>query len=209
MFDTAPQKLRYTFSEDVSASLSLADIYVANSTTYQSYTPTGFAYDRLTNTATFTFGSVLPKGVYGAYLFSDGVTDVAGNALDGDGDGVAGGSNVFNFFFMPGDVNHDGAVNFGDLVVLSQNYGSAGKTFGQGDMNYDGKVDFADLVSLSQNYGSTLGGAAAPVAAMPATVAPVVSAEAIAPLSASVTAVGSSSRPAVRKHRASFSTRRI
>ena len=209
MFDTAPQKLRYTFSEDVSGSLSLADIYVANTTTYQSYTPTGFTYDRLTNTATFTFGSVLPKGVYGAYLFSDGVTDSAGNALDGDGDGVAGGSNVFNFFFMPGDVNHDGAVDFGDLVVLSQNYGGTGKTFSQGDVNYDGKADFADLVSLSQNYGSTLGGAAAPVAGSPVAVAPVAAAEGVAPVAASVTAVGNTSRPTLKKHRAAFSTRRI
>jgi hypothetical protein len=209
VFDTAPQKLRYTFSEDVSASLSLADIYVANTTTYQSYTPTGFAYDRLTNTVTFTFGSVLPKGVYGAYLFSDGVTDAAGNVLDGDGDGVAGGSNVFNFFFMPGDVNHDGAVDFGDLVILSQNYGGTGRTFGQGDLNYDGKVDFADLVSLSQDYGSTLGGAAAAaVAAAPASVAPAVAAEGVAPVSASVTAIGATTRP-VKRHRPSFSTRRV
>src|SRR5207253_1930068 len=136
------------------------------------YTSTGFAYDRLTNTATFTFGSVLPKGVYGAYLFADGVTDTAGNTLDGDGDGVAGGSNVFNFFFMPGDVNHDGAVDFGDLVILSQNYNGTGRSFRQGDVNYDGAVNFGDLVTLSQNYGSTLGGAAsAPVAAAPAVAA--------------------------------------
>src|SRR5207253_6108218 len=171
------------------------------------YTSTGFAYDRLTNTATFTFGSVLPKGVYGAYLFSDGVTDAAGNALDGDGDGIAGGSNVFNFFFMPGDVNHDGAVDFGDLVVLSQNYGGTGKTFGQGDLNYDGKVDFADLVSLSQNYGSTLGGSAsAPVRA-----APVVTAAAgVAPVTASLTGIATSSRrPVLKQRRPSFSTQRI
>ena len=53
--------------------------------------------------------------------------------------------------YLMGDVNHDGTVNFQDLVILAQNYGKTGG-FAQGDLNGDGKIDFADLVLLAQVY---------------------------------------------------------
>jgi hypothetical protein len=55
----------------------------------------------------------------------------------------------------PGDANHDGGVDFADLVVLAQNYNTpGGRTFEQGDFTGDGSVDFADLVQLAQHYNS-------------------------------------------------------
>ena len=55
----------------------------------------------------------------------------------------------------PGDANHDGGVDFADLVVLAQNYNTpSGRTFEQGDFTGDGSVDFADLVQLAQHYNS-------------------------------------------------------
>jgi parallel beta-helix repeat protein len=154
-YDTNPQKLIYTFSEDVSASLSPADMYLVDTTTYQSYTPSAFSYDRQTNTATFSFAT-FPKGMFKAFLFSDGITDAAGNMLDGDNNGIAGGSNVYSFFYLPGDVNHDGTVDFADLTTIAQDYGTRGMTFAQGDVDHNGTVDFGDLVLVSQNYGTTM-----------------------------------------------------
>jgi hypothetical protein len=57
---------------------------------------------------------------------------------------------------LPGDANHDGTVNFADLLILAKNYGGAGKTWAQGDFNGDGVVNFADLLVLAKNYGHTV-----------------------------------------------------
>jgi len=60
-----------------------------------------------------------------------------------------------------GDANCDGTVNFGDLLRLSQNYNTSGRTWDQGDFNYDTQVNFADLLRLSQNYNQSFATAAA------------------------------------------------
>jgi hypothetical protein len=62
---------------------------------------------------------------------------------------------------MPGDVNGDSQVTFGDLLILAQNYGRSPATYAQGDLNNDGTVSFADLLMLAQNYGKTTGPTAA------------------------------------------------
>jgi Dockerin type I domain len=58
---------------------------------------------------------------------------------------------------LKGDSNVDGAVNFTDLLVLSQNYnsGSGEKKWFEGDSSYDGYVNFTDLLALSQNYNTS------------------------------------------------------
>lgn len=53
---------------------------------------------------------------------------------------------------VAGDVNHDGIVNFSDLLDLAQHYGADQPVFEDGDLNGDGLVDFADLLILAQNY---------------------------------------------------------
>lgn len=205
-----PQKLVYTFSEDVSATLSPADIYIINTTTYQSYSPASFSYDKASNTAVFSFGSMLPEGNYRAYLFSDGITDAAGNQLDGDANGSAGGSNVYDFWFLPGDTNGDGTVNFADLTAVAQNYGGSAKTYAQGDFNGDGRVDFADLVMVSQNYGASMTSgagiaASSPVAALEVP-APVKASKPVAVTSSSI--LQNPPSPVVRQT-APFSRKRI
>jgi rhamnogalacturonan endolyase len=72
---------------------------------------------------------------------------------------VAGSTSVSVVAGAP-DANLDGKVGFEDLVVLAQNYNTAGKTFAEGDFNYDTKVDFEDLVLLAQWYNTALPGAA-------------------------------------------------
>ena len=65
---------------------------------------------------------------------------------------------------LPGDLNHDGAVNFADLLALAQNYGASNATWEQGDLNGDGSVNFADLLILAQNYGRGTNGSPAAAA---------------------------------------------
>ena len=60
---------------------------------------------------------------------------------------------------IPGDTNHDGSVNFTDLLTLAQHYGSTNAVWETGDFNNDQQVNFADLLTLAQHYGFTLGNA--------------------------------------------------
>jgi len=79
----------------------------------------------------------------------------------------------------PADANHDGSVDFNDLVKLAQNYNVSDgtRTWEQGDFTGDGNVDFNDLVILAQHYNSSLpdGGGGSPTpAASPATAAAII-----------------------------------
>ena len=92
----------------------------------------------------------LTKGVYTVTLNAAGITDVAGNPLTPP--------TVLTFKVNPGDTNQDGDVDFDDLLILAQNYGTSGKNYSAGNVSYDvaGNVDFDDLLLLAQNYGTTL-----------------------------------------------------
>lgn len=49
------------------------------------------------------------------------------------------------------DINRDGSLDFGDLLVIAQNYGKGG-AFADGDLNGDGAIGFDDLLLLAQHY---------------------------------------------------------
>jgi hypothetical protein len=146
-YQVSPHRLRFTFDQDVGASLSAADVSIVG------YAP-GLApvtllepvWDAATRTATFAVGGsgVLPDGNYRATLLRAGVLN-GGTPMAAD--------HVLDFFLLRGDANHDREVGFGDLVIVAQNYGLSGKTFGDGDFSYDGSVGFEDLVILAQRYG--------------------------------------------------------
>lgn len=57
-----------------------------------------------------------------------------------------------------GDANLDGRVDFDDLLVLAQNYGTAAGWAG-GDLNGSHFVDFDDLLLVAQHYGLGASGA--------------------------------------------------
>ena len=59
-----------------------------------------------------------------------------------------------------GDVNNDGIVNAGDLVLVAMNFGATGVGI-TGDVNADGIVGVADLVFVAKHFGE--GAAAAPL----------------------------------------------
>jgi hypothetical protein len=149
-FSTAPRLgISFTFSEPVLFPPDEQWLILINANTRQtvSTAEVGFAYDPVSNTATFTFPKGLADGNYRARLIP-GVPDLAGNAAVKDA--------VVDFSVLAGDANGDGRVDFGDLVVLAQNYNQGGKTQPEGDFNFDGKVDFGDLVILAQGYNRVL-----------------------------------------------------
>jgi len=168
-FDTA-QAINYTFSEDVSQTVTLTDFSLQNLTTPTAFPPGSIALSATPgNVSSFAavtfpgFASGLPDGNYRATLTAAGITDLAGNAL--------AANHTLDFFVLTADANHDRTVGFADLVVLAQHYNqTTSTTFSTGDLNYDGTIGFADLVLLAQRYNTTL--------MPPATPAPGVTADA-------------------------------
>lgn len=73
---------------------------------------------------------------------------------DGVVQGLAAGSSLVKYTVL-GDANLDNKVDFSDLLILAQHYGSTTATWDQGDFNYDSKVGFDDLLLLAQNYGQS------------------------------------------------------
>ncbi len=159
--------LSLVFSEDVSASLTTADIQVLNLGTGIPIA-TGamsLSYASATNTATVTFpgltNSLLPDANYRATLIASGITDPAGNQLDGNGNGVGGDNHTFDFFFLMADANHDRVVNLQDFNRIAGNFGQSPRDFSQGDFNYDTLVNLADFNILAARFGNQLPAAAA------------------------------------------------
>jgi len=113
------------FSEDVGASLGQDDLslFGVDST----YAISGFAYDPLTYTATWTLGSAIGADKLLAAVAAAAVTDHAGNELDGEwttgdtgnsGDGTPGGDFEFRFNVLPGDANRNGVANALDSNIV-------------------------------------------------------------------------------------------
>ncbi len=156
-FATAPHKLRFTFSEDVGASLQASDLAVRDAATQASIIVSNVTWDGATRTATFTLNNVVPDGRYTATLSGSGVTDPNGNAL--------GANHVHEFFFLQGDANHDAVVNLADFNILAGHFGQSGRDFTQGDFNYDGTVNLLDFNVLASRFGATVAPAATPAQA--------------------------------------------
>jgi hypothetical protein len=172
-YETPVHSIAVDFSEPVVVSLFEADPTLTNLTTGAVLRGNDIQWSPGVDGhgAVITFPNLpngrLPEGRYQLTLHAAGVHDIAGNPLDGNSDGSGGDDFPFPTFFKVGDLNHDGIVDFADLVILAQNYGGTGKTFGEGNLDYDpaGNVDFADLVILAQQYGTALPAAASVVAA--------------------------------------------
>ena len=54
-----------------------------------------------------------------------------------------------------GDVNLDGIVDLGDLVIVTNNFGGLGQSLISGDLSGDGAVDLGDLVIVTNDFGNT------------------------------------------------------
>jgi GH25 family lysozyme M1 (1,4-beta-N-acetylmuramidase) len=144
---SASRPVRFAFSENVSASLSLGDLTVTNLATNTPVPASSFSYDSGTNTATFLLPA-LEDGNYQAVLAAGGVTDRAGNPLPADA--------VADFFVLSGDANHDRTVDTLDFNALAGNFGGTGKSYSNGDFNFDGVVDTLDFNTLAAQFGKSL-----------------------------------------------------
>src|SRR5262245_55961656 len=141
--------VRFTENVTVAADdLQLFGVATAN------YALTGFTYDPVTFTATWTVTGGITADQLRLVVDGSaaGVTDTAGSRLDGEwldgtavlpsGDGAAGGNFSVRFNVQPGDVNGDQLVNTTDLVIVRRNFTTTDR---QSDLNGDGTVNAADF----------------------------------------------------------------
>ena len=115
-----PHRVLYTFTEDVGASLANSDLALVRLPS--TATTTTFAYNTAAKVATFTVSGVpngmLLDGAYRGTMLGANVTDLAGNGIP---------DSVFNFTFIQGDANNDGAVNLNDFNTLAGSFGGRGQ----------------------------------------------------------------------------------
>lgn len=146
LFDAAPDRLDLSFSEDVSASFSLADVVIERLGDATTITPTAFSFAG--NMLSLTLPASIPDGNYRLTFASAGITDRIGLSLTG--------SNTFNFFVLNADANRDRAVNTADFNLLAASFGLSGKLFSGGDFDGNGIVNSLDFAIYAAQYGKTL-----------------------------------------------------
>ena len=150
-----------------------------------------FSYDEATLTAIWDFSNLELEASFYTFELSDSITDVfGGQALDGDGDGVAGGDFTEEVYVaIPGDANLDGDVevneinlfsgtNTGDGATVLSNLDRGGTfTWSEGDFNGDGDVDSSQLnIFTGEQNGdyavflANLGRNVRPVSSQPVTI---------------------------------------
>ena len=130
------------------------------------YAVTGFGYDQDTLTATWTFAAAAQADKLLVSL-GDGVTDPAGNALDGEwvdtvstyssGDGSAGGDFRFRLNILPGDADQSGEVRSSDVIKVRRKGNTA-----PGDAEYSifydvdgsGEIRSSDVIKV-RRLGNT------------------------------------------------------
>ena len=149
-FQTAPQRLRVVFDQDVGASLDVSDIVVQAIPGGPTIMPDFIVFDPVTFTATFSFNGVLADANYRATLLSAGIMTAGGTPMSSD--------YVIDFHFLRGDANHDARVNLQDFNILASNFGQGGPgiDFTRGDFNYDGVVNLQDFNLLASRFGAAL-----------------------------------------------------
>lgn len=54
---------------------------------------------------------------------------------------------------LNGDANFDGAVEFGDFLVLAKNFRTSNRFWSEGDFNSSGSVEFGDFLVMATNFG--------------------------------------------------------
>jgi len=151
----APHSIKITFEENVWDSLDGTDLVLMHES-MRFVIPGALMtvnWDFDTNTASFEmarldlFENILPEGNWHARLIGEGVHGAGGTPMEQDYE--------FDFTFLRGDANADGAVTQDDFDILAGNFGMKDASFYDGDFNYDGIVDGEDFNMLSGRFGAT------------------------------------------------------
>jgi len=157
-YDTL-RSLAFTFTADVSATLQPDQLNLFNQTLNRFVrVDTAIVFwDPETLTATWNLDQVdIGLGTVSAVLSTLTIHDAEGNALDGDGDSVAGGNWRGDYqITVPGDSDLDFDVDFQDFVTLANHFGGAG-SWSSGDFDGDGEANFSDFVILASFFGKSL-----------------------------------------------------
>ena len=168
-------QISISFSGDVQA--DQADLAVRG-VNVASYPVTGFAYEPITHTATWTLGRSIGNDNVVLDLDADAPNGVraagaGGQLLDGEwatggtfpsGNGTAGGDFRFQIKVLPGDVTRDGRVNALDLSDAKRRLnrtptdtvtgGGAFSAFA--DIDAGGRINALDLSAIKQRLNQTL-----------------------------------------------------
>jgi len=147
--------LAFAFDEEVVVSgenlaLAAVDADYAN----VDLTGVTFDYDPSSYTATWHFDAidVLDAGLYEVTLDAGSITDMLGNSLDGDGDGVGGDDYSHSIVIAgPGDANGDGRVDAVDFGIWNNHRFSVTGQWSQADFNGDGVTDLRDYNDWNAN----------------------------------------------------------
>jgi hypothetical protein len=140
-----PQRVRFTFSQDVATSVGANDFTVTGP---GGSVPFSFAYDGIADTATLSFTGTLANGNYVARAVAAGITNASGAPMAAD--------SLLSFFVLAGDVDRNRSVNGSDFAILAGNFGKTGQAYAAGDLNGDGSVGGGDFAILAGNFGRVL-----------------------------------------------------
>ena len=143
------QSIAVHFNEAINPStIDPSDLLATNVSGGAGVAPSSVSYSAATNTALFTFSTLLADGNYTATMPAGSVSDLAGHAM--------ALSFSSGFFVLAGDTNRDRTVNTLDFIQYAQDFGQSAANFGQGDFNYDGTVNALDFNILATNFGEVL-----------------------------------------------------
>jgi extracellular elastinolytic metalloproteinase len=142
-----------TFSEAISgktADFTLARVGSASGAT-------GYSYDPATRTASWSF--VANNAQRFVARLSDAIEDARWLPLDGNADGVEGGTYQKAFNVLAGDVNGDGITDKNDLSLIRNRIGtttSHPNYLARADLNGDGQITLPDLQVAAMWLGVAL-----------------------------------------------------
>ena len=95
----------------------------------------------------------LPDGDYVLTIIASQALDLAGQQLDGNGDGTGGDNGTFSFFRFFGDANGDRTVSASDFIQFRQFFGGSSFMF---DFDGDGAVAASDFIQFRLRFGGSL-----------------------------------------------------
>jgi len=160
---------RISVAFDENVGIAHAQLALSNARSL-AYAVNSFSYDPVGFVATWTTTSAFAADKL-RLTVTDAVTDLAGNALDGEwtdgagsfaigsGNGITGGAFRFRFNVLPGDVNRSGSVNANDSNVVRSAWGAiaGGNNYSIfHDVNGSGAINANDSNAVRSAWGSLL-----------------------------------------------------